>query len=134
MSTPILIQIYEVQTPSDAEKLIALGVDHVGSVVVSKESWKIPEIKDTVKRIHSAGGRSSLIPLFSDLDAICLMLDYYGPDVVHFCEVMPWHNEHGETWDELVLLQKNVKKRFPEIEIMRSIPIHQPGIADDFAT
>jgi len=96
MSTPILIQIYEVQTPSDAEKLIALGVDHVGSVVVSKESWKIPEIKDTVKRIHSAGGRSSLIPLFSDLDAICLMLDYYGPDVVHFCEVMPWHNEHGD--------------------------------------
>ncbi|MBW2238346.1 MAG: hypothetical protein JRF39_04770 [Deltaproteobacteria bacterium] len=31
-------------------------------------------------------------------------------------------------------MQKNVKKRFPEIEIMRSIPIHQPGIADDFAT
>ncbi len=134
MSTPILIQIYEVQTPSEAEKLIALGVDHVGSVVVSKESWKIPKIRATVNWIQGAGGRSSLIPLFSDLDAISLMLDYYRPDVVHFCEVLSWQNEHGETWDELVLLQKNVKKRFPEIEIMRSIPIHQSSIADDFAT
>jgi phosphoribosylanthranilate isomerase len=134
MSTPILIQIYEVQTPSDAEKLIALGVDHIGSVVVSGESWKIPEIRDTVNRIHDADGRSSLIPLFRDLDAVCLMLDYYRPDVVHFCELLSWQKEDGETRDELVLLQKNVKKRFPEIEIMRSIPIHQPGMADDFAT
>lgn len=134
MSTPILIQIYEVQTPSEAEKLIALGVDHIGSVVVSKKSWKIPEIRDTVSRIHGAGGRSSLIPLFSDLDAIFSMLDYYRPDVVHFCEILSWQNEHAKTWEKLVLLQKNVKKRFPEIEIMRSITIHQPGIADDFAT
>ena len=134
MSTSILIQIYEVQTPSEAEKLIALGVHHIGSVVVSKKSWKVPEIRDTVKRIHGAGGRSSLIPLFSDLDAISLMLDYYRPDVVHFCEALSWQNEHGEAREELVLLQKNVKKRFPEIEIMRSIPIRQPGISDDFST
>lgn len=134
MSTPILIQIYEVQTPSEAEKLIGLGVHHIGSVVVSEKSWKIPEIRDTVKRIHGAGGRSSLIPLFSDLDAISLMLDYYRPDVIHFCEVYPWQDDHRETWNELVWLQENLKKRFPEIEIMRSIPIRQPGTSDGFPT
>ena len=134
MSTPILVQIYEVQTPSEAEKLIALGVHHIGSVVVSKNLWKVPEIRDTVERIHGVGGRSSLIPLFNDLDAISLMLDYYKPDVVHFCDVSSWQNEHYETWKERLLLQKHVKKIFPEIEIMRSIPIRQPGIADDFPT
>ena len=132
MSTPILIQIYEVQTPSEAEELIALGVHHIGSVVVSEESWKVPEIRDTVKSVQDADGKSSLIPLFNDFDVISLVLDYYGPDVVHFCEALPWQNDRGKTWEELVLLQENLKKRFPEIEIMRSIPIPRPGIADGF--
>lgn len=48
----IIVQIYEVQKPSEAEKVLALGVDHIGSVVVSQESWKIPCIRDTVHLIQ----------------------------------------------------------------------------------
>ncbi len=71
----IIVQIYEVQTPSEAEKLMALGVDHIGSVIVSQESWKVSSIRDTVHLVQGKDGRSSLIPLFDDLETICFMLD-----------------------------------------------------------
>jgi len=124
----IIVQIYEVQTPSEAENLMALGVDHIGSVIVSKESWKVPSIRDTVHLVQGMDGRSSLIPLFDDLKSICFMLDYYKPDIIHFCEAITLENGPGAFCKKLVLLQKNIKKRFPEIKMMRSIPIPQPGV------
>ena len=128
--TKIITQIYEVQTPSEAEKLISLGVDHIGSVIVSKESWKTPLIRETIRLIDSAEARSSLIPLFSDLDAILLTLDYYKPDIVHFCEALSLQKNSCEIYEKLILLQRKVKERFPEIKIMRSIPIFQPGMTE----
>ena len=124
----IIVQIYEVQTPSEAENLMALGVDHIGSVIVSKESWKVPSIRDTVHLVQGMDGRSSLIPLFDDLESICFMLDYYKPDIIHFCEAITLENGPGAFCKKLVLLQKNIKKRFSEIKMMRSIPIPQPGV------
>ncbi|RLB84386.1 MAG: hypothetical protein DRH24_05195 [Deltaproteobacteria bacterium] len=127
----IITQIYEVQTPSDAEKLIALGVDNIGSVIVSQESWKIPLIRETIRFVDSAEACSSLIPLFGDLDEILTALDYYKPDIVHFCEAISLQKNGCETCEELILLQRKVKERFTEIKIMRSIPIFQPGITED---
>ena len=124
----IIVQIYEVQTPSEAENLMALGVDHIGSVIVSKESWKVPSIRDTVQLVQEMDGRSSLIPLFDDLESICFMLDYYKPDIIHFCEAITLENGSCDSCKKLVLLQKNIKKRFPEIKMMRSIPIPQPEV------
>ena len=121
----IIVQIYEVQTPSEAEKLIGLGVDHIGSVIVSKSLWKVPPIKDTIRLIQGKGGKSSLIPLFDDLDVISLMLDYYKPDIVHFCEFITLENNPNDSCAKYVLMQKRIKLRFPEIKIMRSIPISQ---------
>jgi phosphoribosylanthranilate isomerase len=121
----IIIQIYEVQTPSEAEELMDLGVDHIGSVIVSKASLKIPAIKETIRLIQEKGGRSTLIPLFDDLDAISFMLDYYEPDIVHFCEVITLGNGLRDSCKRLVLMQKSIKNRFPGIKIMRSIPISQ---------
>jgi phosphoribosylanthranilate isomerase len=127
----IVVQIYEVQTPSEAEKLIDLGVDHIGSVITSRESWKSSVIWDTVNTIHGAGKKSSLIPLFDDLDTILFMLDYYGPDIVHFCEaVTTYQKDRDEICGRLLSLQKNIKNRFPEINIMRSIPIPRPGMTE----
>jgi len=125
-----VVQIYEVQTPSEAEKLIDLDVDHIGSVITSRESWKSPVIGDTVNAIHGAGRQSSLIPLFDDLDTILFMLDYYGPDIVHFCEAVTYQKGGRETCGRLLSLQENIKNRFPEINIMRSIPIPRPGMTD----
>ena len=121
----IIIQIYEVQTPSEAENLMALGVDHIGSVIVSKSSWKVAPIKDTIGVIQGKGGKSSLIPLFDDLDTISFMLDHYKPDIVHFCEFITLGADSTDSCKKQVLIQKGIKKRFPEIKIMRSIPINQ---------
>jgi len=120
-----IVQIYEVQTPSEAEKLMALGVDYIGSVVVSAESWKVQSIQDTIKVIDSGGAHSSLIPLFSERDAVLRTVDYYAPDIVHFCEDLTLG-----ACEDLLELQEGVKEKFPEIKIMRSIPIGQPGMSD----
>jgi phosphoribosylanthranilate isomerase len=130
----LIVQIYEVQTPSEAENLMAMGVDHIGSVVVSRKAWKVPSIRDTVNLVQGKGGRSSLIPLFDDLETICFMLDYYHPDIVHFCEAIALENGPGALCKKLLLLQKNIKKRFPEIQIMRSIPIPQPQVPNQGET
>jgi phosphoribosylanthranilate isomerase len=57
----IIVQIYEVQTPVEAEALIELGVDHIGSVVVSEQDWKLPQLKATINSVASTAAKSSLI-------------------------------------------------------------------------
>jgi len=125
----IIVQLYEIQTPSEAERLIMLGVDHIGSVIVSAEAWKIQSIKDTVRVIDDGGVRSSLIPLFSDTDTVLRALDYYQPDIVHFCDALPLQIAEFGVLEGLVSLQESVKKRFPDINVMRSIPIAQTGMS-----
>ncbi|MEE4263209.1 MAG: hypothetical protein V2I56_11000 [Desulfobacteraceae bacterium] len=123
----IIIQIYEVQNPAEAEKLINIGVDHIGSVILSERDWKIPEVKETVERIRSSKAKSSLIPLYNSLDSVLHTLDYYQPDIVHFCEALTDQKDVWTFCRKLVRLQKDVKKAFPQIRIMRSIPIAPPG-------
>jgi len=130
MSTQfMLVQLYEIQTPAEAEALIALGVDHIGSVILSASRWKDSAIRETVRLTRSARARSSLIPLFKTPATIMEMLDYYRPDIVHFCESVSDRNGMLEICRKLLMIQKQVKKNFPEIAIMRSIPIAPPGLA-----
>ena len=84
----IIVQIYEVQTPQEAEALIGLGVDHIGSVVVSEKDWKLPQLKDTIETIRSSGAKNSLIALYNQPESVLRTLDYYQPDIVHFCEAL----------------------------------------------
>jgi len=126
----MIIQIYEIQTPSEAEMLILLGVDHIGSVILSEDYWKVSSVKETVKLVSETDCRSSLIPLFSKPDAVFRMLDYYEPDILHCCEALADTNGIFESCKSLIHLQEGVKKRFPEVSIMRSVPIAQPGMGD----
>ena len=130
----IITQIYEVQTPAEAVRLIAIGVNHIGSVVMSPEEWKRQHLKDTISCIDDSAAKSSLIPLFSDLDTICRALAYYQPDMVHFCEDLMLQRQRYGDCNHLIMIQKNVKKRFPDIEIMRSIPIASPEASQSVPT
>ena len=123
----IITQIYEVQTPAEAKQLIELGVDHIGSVIVSEDNWKVPLIKETIENIKGTTSKSSLIPLFKKPEIIFKVLDYYRPDIVHFCDDLSNHNNVNENYEDLLHLQQNVKEIFPEIKTMRSIPIAQSG-------
>ena len=131
--TKTLVQIYEVQEPAEAEVLIALGVDHIGSVLLSRNSWKVEAIRETVQTIQQAGGKSGLIPLFGDALTVFQALDYYSPDFVHFCEaiqIFPGNQtKPTQEFDAFIALQVELKKRFPQVKIMRSISVPKLGAA-----
>ncbi len=123
----MIIQIYEIQTPAEAAIMAELGVDHIGSVIVSEADWKIPEIKEALDAVRSASVKSSLIPLYNTADSVLRTLDYYQPDIVHFCEALTDHPDVRSYCRHLIALQQDVKKRFPQVKIMRSIPIAECG-------
>lgn len=130
MPRHILTQIYEIQTPKEAEALVDLGVDHIGSVIVSAGDWKQPVVRETVRLVSDMQARSSLILLYHDPDLVLLSLDYYQPDIIHFCEMLIDPLRRSIIEDEAKKccdLQKLVKERFPEIQIMRSIPMPAKG-------
>jgi phosphoribosylanthranilate isomerase len=123
----MIVQIYEIQTPQEAEQVIELGVNNVGSVIISASSWKNETVRDTVRTASALGAASSLIPLYSDPDSVFATLDYYAPDIVHFCEALfPFDNMEKQCL-KYIRLQEQIREKFPEIRIMRSIPIPVKG-------
>ncbi len=131
---PLVTQIYEIQTPAEAEEIINLGVDHVGTVLVSKEQWKQPEISDTRKVIRELKAQSSLIPLFSEPDPVHAAIDHYQPDIVHLCEHLTGADHRPTGCKALIKLQAGIRKRFPAVRIMRSIPIAPEGFESKVPT
>ena len=130
----MLIQIYEIQTPDEARLMIDLGVDHVGSVLVSGQEWKNPVLRSTIQQVQAHGRKSSLIPLFRQIDLICEAAAYYQPNILHFCETLPVGKDSREALHCILERQATVRKRFPELELMRSIPICGDGTADQVPT
>jgi phosphoribosylanthranilate isomerase len=130
----IIVQLYEIQDPREAERLIGLGVDRIGSVILSQEAWKVPALRDVVRLVSGSGAKSSLIPLLAREDDILRALDYYQPDFVHFCELIPLapqdRGRRESLCAELLRIQQRVKKEFPPLGINRSIPIPEPDPAD----
>lgn len=120
----MILQLYEIQTPEEAEAVVELGVDHVGSVILSASDWKNSVIRETVAAVSSMGAKSSLILLFEDVETVTRALDYYRPDIVHFCR-FPW--DAMDSWQSvcggMLSLHATVKERFPGIEVMRSVPV-----------
>ena len=121
----MITQIYEIQTPGEAESVCALGVDHVGSVALSSEDWRQPVLRETVQTVQKAGKKSTLIPLFSDPAVVFRSLDYYRPDIVHFCEMLSSASPGMAACHQMIALQQDIRQRYPEIAIMRSMPIGQ---------
>lgn len=127
----MIVQIYEIQEPEEALLMAECGVDHVGGVILSADEWRIPALKDSVRVIREAGRKSSLIPLFADPDPVHRVIDWYQPDIIHFCDGL----NHGDLIDEkavtaAIALQEGVRERFPKVDIMRTIPIAPPGFGD----
>jgi phosphoribosylanthranilate isomerase len=123
----IMVQVYEIQDPWEAEAVIGVGVDHIGSVLLTEDDWKVPAIREAVFVARAASVKHSLIPLFSNKEVLFQAIDYYQPNIVHFCECMVDHNPRATSCDALVNLQISVKERTPAVEIMRSIPIATPN-------
>ncbi|WP_419663740.1 N-(5'phosphoribosyl)anthranilate isomerase [Desulfosarcina variabilis str. Montpellier] len=116
-----IVQIYEIQTPEEACALIEMGVDHVGSVITSLKARHDPIIRETVGVVRKLGAISSVIPLYTDTEAVIDTISYYQPNIIHLCDKLDGSDDPAI--DAAIALQKVVKDRFPEIKITRSIPI-----------
>lgn len=130
----MIAQVYEIQTPREAEKCIELGVDHIGSVLLSQSEWRVEPLKEVGGICERAGIKRSLIPLFLDSDSLQRTIDYYRPDYVHFCESLTDEHGHKIALDRFVEFQTNLKERCPEVGIMRSIPVPVNGSTSEFPT
>jgi phosphoribosylanthranilate isomerase len=130
----MIVQIYEIQEVQQAERCIALGVDHIGSIILSQSAWRNPGLKEVVDICRGTRARSSLIPLFSDLNTVYKALDYYQPHFVHFCESLTDSRGRMKPMEPFIRAQTSVKERFPEISIMRSIPVPTPKSHGVFPT
>ncbi len=129
-----ILQIYEVQKPKEAEALVLAGVDHIGSVLLDADKRKNTTIRKTIQTVRQAGAKSIVIPLFKDPARIFAALDYYEPDIVHLCDTLLPYPDKQQTlirdFDVLLSLQIDLKDRFPQLEILRSLSLPQPGHPD----
>lgn len=123
----IVVQIYEIQDAREAEAVMGCGVDRLGSVILAKETWKVPTIREAILTSRAASVKHSLLPLFNTKRVLFQCIDYYEPDIVHFCESLTHDRGRMTPCEALVELQVRVKEQFPEIEIMRTIPVGVPG-------
>jgi phosphoribosylanthranilate isomerase len=130
----MIVQIYEIQTPGEAEQCIEAGVDHVGSVLLSEMPWRQPVLKETFSVSRGTDAKNSLISLSQEVDTLYRVLDYYQPDYIHFCENLT-DNHGGEMdMDKYVDLQMRLRERFPEVAIIRSIPVPVKDAAPEYPT
>jgi len=119
----MIIQIYEIQTPEEAIALLRMGVQHIGSVALSTLNERDTMLYQTIRLVQKYGAKSSLIPLFSETDRIFQLIEDYSPDIIHFCENILVF----EKIDSIISFQKEIKQKFPKIQIQRAIPIPPSG-------
>lgn len=119
----MIIQIYEIQTPMEAESMLDLGVDHIGSVLLEERPQQHSLLKATIETVQSAGHQSSLIPLFNDVESIARAVDFYKPDILHLCDALPVHQDRPDELASIIERQFKLRELFPQVAIMRTIPI-----------
>ncbi len=113
------IQIYTMQSPDEAQAVVALGVDHIG---VTPANSGLPGEVDfaTARAIVEAVGDSAVcvaLTVESDLEAIETMARAVGPDIVHLCGL------------ENTLLPDAVRAlrdRLPDLPIMQAVSVGGP--------
>jgi len=127
----MITQIYEIQTPSEAEECIALGVDRIGSVLLSEDMWRQPAIRDVIRLSNGTATQNTLIPLFAG-DDLYRALDYYRPHFVHFCENLTDRRSREIRLEGFLQAQSDLKNRFSQIDIVRSIPIPREDVSPEF--
>ena len=130
----MIVQIYEIQDPVEAGRCIELGVNHIGSVLLSEAEWKQPRIREVIRLSEGSGARNTLIPLFQAPDTLYRALDYYRPDYVHFCETLTDARGRPLDLEPAFHTQVRVKQRYPRLGIIRSIPVPVAGWNHPFPT
>ncbi len=115
-----LVQIYEVTSPKEAAALAALGVNHIG-VLVGKGKFPREQSYATTRQIFEAvpsSARKLSLSLVHDIAELAEVVEETHPDILHL----------GTRPDALLpatILE--LKKTFPHLQIMRTIPVRDEG-------
>ncbi len=112
----MIVQIYEVGNPAEAKKLAELGVNHIGVLVGKGDYPRELDYKKTREIFESLPKTAKMVvlSLSYNLEEISELIKETGPDILHLGTVP----ERLSPDDVLKL-----KQQFPELKIMRSIPI-----------
>jgi phosphoribosylanthranilate isomerase len=112
----MLVQIFEVQTPEEAAALVRLGVDHIGVLVGDGSFPRELSIAQT-KAIFAAvpvGHTRVALSLSPTLEEVARVVEETKPDMVQV---------QAEIEDFSVTMTRALKLRFPEVSMMRAIPV-----------
>jgi phosphoribosylanthranilate isomerase len=112
----MLVQIYEVQTPEEAVALARLGVDHVG-VLVGDGVFPRELPVGQAKAIFAAtppGTKRVALSLSAEWAEVARVARETQPDIIQI---------QAATEDFSVAVTRALKAQFPEILVMRAIPI-----------
>ena len=112
----MLVQIFEVQTPEEAVALIRLGVDHIGVLVGDGTFPRELSITQTkaIFAVVPASHKRVALSLSADLAQVARVAGETKPDIVQV---------QAEIEDFSVATTRMLKTRFPEIPIIRAIPV-----------
>lgn len=130
----MIVQIYEIQDPRQAGRCIELGVDHIGSVLLSREEWRRPGLKEVIGLSEGTEAKNSLLPLFGDMEILVRCLDYYSPHYLHLCGSLTDQQGLPVELEPIAELQHALKEKFPQVGIIRTIPVPEPGRTKGFPT
>jgi phosphoribosylanthranilate isomerase len=110
------VQIYEVQTPEEARALAALGVDHIGVLVGDGAFPRELSIAQATAIFAAvpAGTKRVALSLSADPEEVARVARETRPDIIQLQPAID---------DFSVEMTRALKTQFPEIPIMRAIPV-----------
>lgn len=112
----MLVQIFEVQTPEEAAALVRLGVDHIGVLVGDGAFPRELSIASTkaIFAVVPAGRKRVALSLSPNLEEVARVVEETRPDIVQV---------QAEIDNFPVEMTRALKTGFPEVSIMRAIPV-----------
>lgn len=113
----MITQIYETQNYNEAKELVNLGVDYVGVLVGIKDEYPGElSTEQAVEVLRGVTGHAKkvVLSLSKNLDDIAIIVNKTNPDILH----LPAEPKDISPTDVQVL-----KKQFPNIKVMRTIPV-----------
>ena len=115
----MLTQIYEVSTPSEADAISGLGIDHVGVLVGNGIFPRENPVRDAAAILAAVRASSKSLALFLSADVALIeqMARELRPSIVHL----------GASTELLRPAQVvDLRKALPDIPFMRSVPVTGP--------
>ena len=112
----MLVQIFEVQSPEEAAALVRLGVDHIGVLVGDGAFPRELSVASTnaIFAVVPAGRKRVALSLSPNLEEVARVVEETRPDIVQV---------QAEIDDFPVEMTRALKTGFPEVSIMRAIPV-----------